>query len=261
MPFSLQIASAASNYFNQNVKDDDVILANYNSNARILIGNTSNMPACLELDSNVATFNGNVLSTHIATNTMNSTSIDLFLPSPSDSYPNYTMPGTINDAYYASNAIASVPIQLDGSNALITSNLNITSNVNVQDGVVNITTTETITYPLSVNGNDANGVSIFTSGDIATFSDARLKTNVKEIDNAMSKINRIGGYTYYRTDDASETKQCGLIAQEVLSVLPESVRKQPDSEYLTVSYGNVVALLVQGIKELSREIEELKSLN
>lgn len=93
------------------------------------------------------------------------------------------------------------------------------------------------------------------SGNVTAYSDARLKTDIAIIDKPVEKVLQLNGYTYTRTD--SGERQTGVIAQELQKVLPEAVNDT--GEYLTVAYGNVVGLLIEAIKELKREIEELKT--
>ena len=93
------------------------------------------------------------------------------------------------------------------------------------------------------------------TGNVSAFSDARLKTDLVQIPNALDKVSSLTGYTYTRTDTG--LRQTGLVAQELLKVLPEAV--DTSGEFLAVSYGNVVGLLVEAIKELKAEIEVLKS--
>lgn len=93
------------------------------------------------------------------------------------------------------------------------------------------------------------------TGNITAFSDARLKTDLVQIPNALEKVSSLTGYTYTRTD--SGLRQTGLVAQELLEVLPEAV--DTSGEFMSVAYGNVVGLLVEAIKELKAEIQELKS--
>ena len=50
-----------------------------------------------------------------------------------------------------------------------------------------------------------------------------------------------------------------MIAQEVQKQIPEVVVKENSSEYLSVAYGNIVAVLIEAVKELKKEIDELKS--
>lgn len=89
---------------------------------------------------------------------------------------------------------------------------------------------------------------ILASGDIIAFSDARLKTNVKTIPNALEKVLSLRGVSF--TKDGRES--VGLIAQELEKVLPEAVY---DGEYKSVAYGNLVGLLVEAIKELKAELD------
>eukprot|EP00798_Chlamydomonas_sp_ICE-L_P029726 gene29726-5161_t len=85
----------------------DIIMAASDSSSRILMGNWSNHLPTMELYSNVANVNGNILATHLSTNTMNCTPFDIYMPSAGvGEYSNYTMPGTIADTYYASNILS-----------------------------------------------------------------------------------------------------------------------------------------------------------
>ena len=113
------------------------------------------------------------------------------------------------------------------------------------------------TYPLHVSGS-SGGVSIYATNDIAAYSDESVKTELQIIDNALEKIEQIHGYTYLRVDDDSKTRRAGVIAQEIQKVLPEVVTQNPDGT-LNVAYSNLVALLIEAIKELNEEIKELKS--
>ena len=95
------------------------------------------------------------------------------------------------------------------------------------------------------------------SNDITAFSDRTLKENIVSIPNALDKVCAIGGYTFDRTDIVRD-RQTGVIAQEVLEVLPEAVHQNEDGIY-SVAYGNMVGLLVEAIKELKSEVDELRS--
>ena len=106
-------------------------------------------------------------------------------------------------------------------------------------------------------GIGLNG-SIYAGGNVTAFSDIRVKTNLVIIPNALDKVSQLNGYTYTRTDEAHlGQKQTGLVAQEVLKVMPESVSGTDETGY-GVNYGSLVGLLVESIKELKAEIEELK---
>ncbi len=93
------------------------------------------------------------------------------------------------------------------------------------------------------------------SGNVVAYSDSRLKKNIKKIENAISKISLINGVHYETIDGIN--KRIGVIAQEVREVFPEIVNEDSDG-YLSVSYGNITAILIEGIKEQQQQIEEQK---
>ncbi len=115
-----------------------------------------------------------------------------------------------------------------------------------------------------------------TSNITAYSSDKRLKTNINILQNPLEKLNKLSGFTYNWNDKANELAGydtdesiVGMFAQDVQEVLPEAVKIAPfdnDGEgnsksgenYLTIQYEKVVPLLVEAIKELKNEIEELK---
>ena len=122
------------------------------------------------------------------------------------------------------------------------------------------------------------GGDIEATGNITAYSsDMRLKTNINILQNPLEKLSKLNGFTYNWNDRANElvgydTNESivGMFAQDVQEVLPEAVRIAPfDSDgegnsksgenYLTVQYEKVVPLLVEAIKELKKEIEELKT--
>ena len=104
-------------------------------------------------------------------------------------------------------------------------------------------------YPLHVASVDADNVSMFVAGDILAFSDASVKVDVRRIEGALDKLRRIGGYTFVH--GASTVRSAGVLAQEVLEVLPEVVHRDGGSGLLSVAYGNMMALVIEAIKELA----------
>ena len=101
---------------------------------------------------------------------------------------------------------------------------------------------------------NANGDLTVLRGTVSATSDIRLKTDLKKIENAVDKVSKLTGYTYTRID--SGERHAGVIAQDVLEVLPEAVDSK--GEYMAVAYGNMVALLIEAIKEQQMQITELK---
>jgi|694.fasta_scaffold03074_20 hypothetical protein len=126
-----------------------------------------------------------------------------------------------------------------------------------------------------VLGSNANGGHDYASGiavasvvstnpffcfqDITAYSDARVKDNIQIVENAVEKIKAIRGVTYTRSDNVDKVKRhAGVLAQEVLKVLPEVVNGSEDSVY-SVAYGNMAALFIEAIKEQQTQIESQKS--
>jgi hypothetical protein len=110
-------------------------------------------------------------------------------------------------------------------------------------------------HPMTLNLENGN---VVFSGDVTAYSDSRLKKNINPIENALDKTLKLEGVSYERTD--SDDKHIGLIAQKVKEVLPEVVNEDKDG-YFTVSYGNIVGLLVEAIKELNAKVEKLENKN
>lgn len=255
MAFSLREAYAESNNYFRGASNGDILFNATSSNRRLLFGNCSNLLPTLELDSNVANINGNMLATHVSTNSMNSTSISLYMPTDAGAaLSNFTMPGTIADAYWASNMIASGSVGGSGGTATIGSNIR-TSNIGI-----GLASSSNIEYPLQVETAN-NGISVFARYDIVALSDARVKTDLQPIDDALTKVRELTGYTFSRTDIAEDSssavRQCGIIAQDLQKVLPEAVYKVADTDLLTVAYGNVISLLINAIKELDDKVSAL----
>ena len=93
-------------------------------------------------------------------------------------------------------------------------------------------------------------------------SDERLKDEIIPISNPLEKINSIGGYSFLWNEEKQNIykgKDYGVIAQEIEKVLPELVQTRDDG-YKAVKYDKVISLLIEGIKELSNEVEELKKI-
>lgn len=100
--------------------------------------------------------------------------------------------------------------------------------------------------------------SIVAAGNVTAYSDIRVKQDVQPITDAVSKVQQLRGVTFLRTD-VEDSRQTGLIAQDVLKVLPEAVRGSASGMY-SVAYGNMAGLLVEAIKEQQSQITELKAL-
>ena len=99
-------------------------------------------------------------------------------------------------------------------------------------------------------------------GFVSSISDARLKENVQPLNNALQSVSQLQGVSYDWKKDGKHA--IGFIAQEVEKVLPSAVTErelafgEEGQLYKTVEYNQVIALLVESIKELKAEIDELK---
>lgn len=105
--------------------------------------------------------------------------------------------------------------------------------------------------------------------DVVAFStsDLRFKENIIPINNALNKIDKIQGYEFDWIDNNSlyqyhgfKGHDIGIIAQEIEQILPDIVITK-DTGYKAVKYEKIVPFLIQCIKELKQEINELKIKN
>jgi hypothetical protein len=133
---------------------------------------------------------------------------------------------------------------------------------------------------LYYDGSDyiLNGAGLQVSGEITAYSsDQRLKSNIVPITDAVGKVSALNGVTFDWNERAREldfnpsnTRDVGVLAQDVERVLPEAVRIAPfdrnsdgtsksGENYLTVQYEKLTALLIEAVKELNERIVALES--
>ena len=95
-----------------------------------------------------------------------------------------------------------------------------------------------------------------------TFSDIRLKRDLAVIPDAFDKLLELHGYYYFWKDGSDQTRQVGVVAQEVEKILPELVHTGSDG-IKTVDYPKLTAVLIEGTKQLKaekdNEIAQLKA--
>lgn len=114
----------------------------------------------------------------------------------------------------------------------------------------------TFGHNVSSNGNGS-------FNDVQIRSDRRNKRNLVRLDKALDRLELLTGYLYeiQHPDDGWQTS-VGLIAQDALEALPELVSEDDDAisgeKRLRLNYNGVIALLVEGIKDLRHELKELK---
>ena len=164
------------------------------------------------------------------------------------------------------NAANSVDLNYNNNTKLQTTNVgvSVTGEVRTSAGT---TITGSLYVSGSIGGNEgaisASG-DIVADGDIVAFnaSDERLKDNVKVIEGALDKIDGINGYEFDWNDKSPGWAQerghdVGVLAQEIQKIHPEVVAERKNG-YLGVDYKRLVPLLIQSVKELRDEVEELK---
>ena len=122
-----------------------------------------------------------------------------------------------------------------------------------------------------VNGNDGGstitaltldmssaGAAIFNN-DVTAFSDKRLKTDISNIENGIEKVMQMQGVHYKRNDVEDAKPQIGVLAQDMEAIVPEVVLTADDEmQTKSVDYGKLTAVLIEAIKDLKAEIDELK---
>jgi hypothetical protein len=117
----------------------------------------------------------------------------------------------------------------------------------------------------SVTGNETVTGSV-TAAAFYYSSDARLKDNIRLIDNSLKKLTELNG-VYFKWKDSGNPSM-GLIAQDVEKIFPEAVSTNAGTGFKSVDYGKMVAPLIEAVKEqqkqintLEAEIDKLKSQN
>tara|TARA_B110000977_G_C11076379_1_gene491367 strand:- start:705 stop:1757 length:1053 start_codon:yes stop_codon:yes gene_type:complete len=123
-----------------------------------------------------------------------------------------------------------------------------------------VSTVSNVTFnKVTANGGvDINGELIAT-GDVTAFgsiSDITMKENIVPIHSALEKVLQLGGYTFnYKGND---TPMTGVIAQEIMKVLPGIVYEHENPKtketIYAVRHGNLVGLLIEAIKELNEKV-------
>jgi hypothetical protein len=168
---------------------------------------------------------------------------------------------SFNGAISASNGVISGSSQVSKTLQEVTTQGASTSNaITITNATASITTG---TGALVITGGIGLGGSINAGGDIIAYSssDIRLKNNIRPISNPLEKISKIGGYNFVWNSEIQNTyigNDVGVIAQEIEAVLPELVQTR-ENGYKAVKYDKLVALLIEGIKELTKQVDELKT--
>ena len=196
----------------------------------------------------------------------------------------------VNGNMYVNGNISFVGDLFKGAEKFKASNW--TSNINGIMSYSNVAIGKTVTtnsaYKLDVNGNMYVNGNIIASLAITTFddfSDERLKDREGNIENPLDIVGKLQGFYYKPNKMANDLgikgnkmnkRELGVSAQDVQKILPELIDIAPadisydaennvvsktGSNYLTVNYEKMIPLLIESIKELNKNINELKKDN
>ena len=118
----------------------------------------------------------------------------------------------------------------------------------------NATSANTASAIVARDGSGNFTAGTITATDFNSTSDINLKENIKTVDNALETISALRGVSF----DWKETGKgsYGVIAQELQEILPDLVK---NGEVKSVNYNGIIGVLIEAIKELKREVEDLKS--
>jgi len=104
-------------------------------------------------------------------------------------------------------------------------------------------------YKLDVSGT------IRATGDVIAYSDRRVKQDIVTLENSVELIQKLRGVSYKKIGESEE--KIGVIAQEILEVLPQVVSEDENGMY-SVAYGNMAGLFIEAIKQQQAHIDTLE---
>lgn len=178
---------------------------------------------------------------------------------------------TVNNTGVTSN-VAGTGVSVSGATGAVT--------ISIGQAVATSSNVQFNSLGVGTAGSGTTGEIRATNNVTAYYSDGRLKDRIGTIENALSKVKQLTGFLYKNNDVAksfgytSDEIQVGLDAQEVEKVQPEVVAPAPfdigqnedgtefsksGENYLTVRYERLIPLLVEAIKDLSNELDEIKA--
>jgi len=106
----------------------------------------------------------------------------------------------------------------------------------------------------AVGSSELDETHTYIAQDFMITSDERLKSNIQTIDNGLDKVINMRGVSF----DINESRKIGVIAQEMEQIASEVVTTGEDG-FKTVSYGSLVGVLIEAIKDLNTKIKKLEN--
>ena len=117
----------------------------------------------------------------------------------------------------------------------------------------NATSANTASTIVARDGSGDFTAGTITATDFNSTSDLNLKENIKTVENSLNTLTQLRGVSFNWKETGKGSY--GVIAQELEEVLPELVK---DGEVKSVNYNGLIGVLIEAIKELKVEVEELK---
>lgn len=96
--------------------------------------------------------------------------------------------------------------------------------------------------------------SLIAKGDVLTLSDERIKSGIRTIDRPLERLEHLRGCLFH----IDGRRAAGVLAQDVQIALPEAVRMSDASGTLAVAYPQLIGLLVEAVKQLHYEVEDMR---
>lgn len=247
---------------NNNINKYDIII-NSNNNFQLILNNSTSIIRNNYIDNSISLLersfnifrdmNSNIKIFAGRPNTINDNSIDGWYDYISPIGKNVSIPSTF---YIYGNLNFN---KYNDGTPIINAYNNNNNYLKIGIGTINTDIGNSNLLNINMNTNFNSNVSvnndIYLKGTLLSPSDINIKTDIKLISSPLEKINKINGYTYKRTDTGNY--ETGLIAQEVMDILPEVIKYNND--IYNISYGNMCGLLVEAIKELNKKIEKLEN--
>jgi len=237
-----------------------LIVANSGTQNILLTNITTGIVTAVSIDQTTLQWNSN-------TNTLNTTNIDLT--------DNLYVTGisSLGIATISQLSVSGVStfagIATVTGSTLFTKQLNV-SGVSTFAGIATVTGSTLFTKQLNVSGvstftgigtfnstlfaNQLSVVGVATATDFNSTSDANLKENIQTFENGLEVVSELRGVRFDWKKDHKPS--IGVIAQELEEVLPELVS---DTNPKTVNYNGLIGVLIEAVKELSQEVENLKN--
>lgn len=160
-----------------------------------------------------------------------------------------------------SPAVSGYYVELNGAKNILNPRVN--STIELQDngtqrGYFLLDSADTVklyTGSSTLNSTFAND-DLTVQGDITSISDERTKENIETITTGLDIVDSLRGVYYNKIGE--DERRVGVIAQEVEQVLPEVVKTDTQG-MKSVDYGKMVGVLIEAIKDLKTELDQLKN--